>query len=515
MKDLHRNLFYSYSQGGYENVEEERVLENNLTKAFINTLEYSSYEVIRKFINEILDIDTEFTETEFDLQQFQNSKIKEKLNNQLSYFLLVISPNGKDDLITPQNDDIFKKANQKIKDLRKKENKKEIIFLRKNLNKISQAIRENKSQTKNIINTTNIVKEKLNIEVDFNQLTTSEIIGYLYELTFGSIPDAWILVDNNLILLENKLRGNVFQYQLDRHTRENIPSANYKDTKEIFLSWRDIYKLFFEIKHKHILLEQFLNYLEAINMGPIKFTELDFDSFYPSDEDQAKIHKETHNKLLSLVSDIKINNHNYKNDIKIKSPNFLKDYVGANLITSELSEKSISNIVHLSIGLHNDRMRIYITLNAIPLVVNFIDKFDNDNVFKAELEKALHNLKTLAFNTSPKILIEKKMHFHLGIEFYEISFLSDIKHLNNSLPMSIIELKNLVNKDNNKVLKNIYPDKKYKRSISGVFHIEYSLHSLFVMNLGEKIKDFATEALINLLPVYNLLSENLNQNKIE
>ena len=50
--DLHHNLFYSYRGANTDDVDRDRQLENNLTKALINTLKLGGETVWRPFLAE-------------------------------------------------------------------------------------------------------------------------------------------------------------------------------------------------------------------------------------------------------------------------------------------------------------------------------------------------------------------------------------------------------------------------------------------------------------------------------
>ena len=76
--DFHRNIFYYYRGASLSDDQRERQLENNTTKALINTLEHCDRSVCQKFLTQIMDrygINPEIwdlptnTEFRFDLQQ--------------------------------------------------------------------------------------------------------------------------------------------------------------------------------------------------------------------------------------------------------------------------------------------------------------------------------------------------------------------------------------------------------------------------------------------------------------
>lgn len=91
--DNHLNLFYSYSQGGYDNLKEIRVLEDNVTRALIICLnEITGFTNL--FLEEILGIKSN-KKPQFDLQHLGRIN-KAIVKSCPRKYLLGISPTGND-----------------------------------------------------------------------------------------------------------------------------------------------------------------------------------------------------------------------------------------------------------------------------------------------------------------------------------------------------------------------------------------------------------------------------------
>lgn len=91
MTDFHRNIFYYYRGAQRSGRERERQLEDNTTKALVNTLEHCSRIVAIKFLRDLLGIMvTEPVEPEFELQKASISK--GEIGNKSQRLLLGIVP---------------------------------------------------------------------------------------------------------------------------------------------------------------------------------------------------------------------------------------------------------------------------------------------------------------------------------------------------------------------------------------------------------------------------------------
>lgn len=523
MKDPHRNIFHSYSQGGKEDVEKEHILENNVTKAFVNTLELCGDEEIAKnIVSEILGEKKLVGKTYYDLQNLKNEDIKEKISKKnsrlVNKWVLIISPYGKKDFKPKPDiarDDIFEIFNNFIK---VNENDKNIIDgIRSDLKKIYYRITiavEESQKKKTIDDFCNYIYEKFNITLKQNSINpyiAASIAKYLYELTSGSIPDGWIMIGNNLILIENKIRGNVFEYQIERHIKENYKSKISQENI-VHKSWITIFKIIDRVKKipSNKLFDQFLEYLEECNLGPIKFDEKDFDSFYPRDDESKKKRKDIQGRLKELAEEI--NNESLSKRFDVRDGALSKEYIGIELVSEEFRDiLQHSRLVHLSIGLDKDKVRVYITINDKSLIRILAGKLKNDKAFSIELKNSINSLPALKYDIKAKVRIQEKMFLARGESHYTDNFLYEVNDNNIPLEKVADSLKGINDKTKtNLSLRKLYPN--YGGSgFTGVLLIEYQLHSLFSMQMDDNsIKQFVLDAITELKQTYELLSNLLN-----
>ena len=87
MKDPHQNIFYYYKGQNKNEIQKERQLEDNTTKALINLLEFSDDKVLKLFLHK-LGVIYNKEKVFFYLQRKIESTTKQKV-------LLGISPEGK------------------------------------------------------------------------------------------------------------------------------------------------------------------------------------------------------------------------------------------------------------------------------------------------------------------------------------------------------------------------------------------------------------------------------------
>ena len=92
MRDIHLNLFQSYSQGKPADLVRGKPLENNVTRALIITLMKSQPIVAESFLRTLLGIDSK-DPLEYDLQDLKNPHIRDVLEKKgTKRILLGIAP---------------------------------------------------------------------------------------------------------------------------------------------------------------------------------------------------------------------------------------------------------------------------------------------------------------------------------------------------------------------------------------------------------------------------------------
>lgn len=325
--DKHLNIFMSYGS--------DCKLENNITKALINTLEYADKEKFDKieFLRELIgDNKYEILEKgkdyylEFDLQNPYISREEIREIN-IPKYLIGLSPEegkGKE------------YYNIYLKHLKTKEDK--------NKNEIIEAIFKEIEE---------IEKEKEDLEQgikeDLKQEIKEEIERYISR--GGSIPDAWIFVYDNeksrnnenlklIIAIENKLR-KLDRSQLLNHVSESL-GRKEEESEEIIKteSFKKLIKILNKFNKNDPMINNFSDYMIKLmyvtDNSTDKITEEDIQYL----EQNFKYEKDDINKK-NKIHDMSIMNKklgkifaNYKerkNEFHFESKNWIKKNKGMEL----------------------------------------------------------------------------------------------------------------------------------------------------------------------------------------
>lgn len=121
----------------------------------------------------------------------------------------------------------------------------------------------------------------------------------------SSIPDAWIWSDNFVILIENKLRGDLDQIQLNNHKKilnGKLLTKSWK--KEIFPMIKKIENEMMLTPKDKLLIQEFNDFLEAIGMTEFTgFNKKDLIRMYSEDKDEIDYVRSKFKKLGDAVAD--------------------------------------------------------------------------------------------------------------------------------------------------------------------------------------------------------------------
>ena len=243
--DSHLNVFYQYDGKPW--------LENNITKAFIHTLESLKEKDEREFLSNLLDLT--FPEGQFTIDcylQSKPTKVEEMVKNlpEDKRYLFAFSPSGKS-WTEGDIDGIDTKDFQKAK------------F------GIEKSIRDQYSD---------LTEKELNIKIDEQWkdiLKAREDTGF--------IPDAWIFISIDskaycVIILENKL-FDLDPYQLNNHIEKSLFLKNNKP-QPIYRKYQDIFDKLKSYDGEY-LVNQFLGYL--IILGYVDSSSISFEDAFKSD----------------------------------------------------------------------------------------------------------------------------------------------------------------------------------------------------------------------------------------
>jgi hypothetical protein len=387
----HLNVFDSYSQGGFRNIEREKVLENNVTRALIVTL-HNSPPAAKYLLNRLFNI--EFSdEFVYDLQKklvisSDEAGVVKKWRRGL---VLAIAPQ-KDE---PRQDALLDNLEKKVAETAIKEKQK----LQKLLGEFQQGEEGNSNRVRDIAKLLQSTPEII------NNLNSSDL-RYLYDLSGGSIPDAIIIAprQHTAILVESKINGAIIGTQISRHVSVNFvgglqpkyviygqqkPVVGEREVLVCICTWSDISSLLVSFQKdyesqngpKAFLVGQFLEYLEDNNMGELKFKQqdfLDWERFdWNSDESWEHRHKmllRLHNLGLTLAEDF--GDKHWVND---QVP--IRNYIGVNIVHNKYKERKPYEVPHWSLAIQQhgaeDRcLRLFIQCEGTKLTSSLLKNRD-------------------------------------------------------------------------------------------------------------------------------------------
>lgn len=538
----HLNLFYGFSQGGYNTIDDLSVLETNVTRAFIITLMNSEPNVLEEFLKKFIDKNSTFSNSKFTLEStfdglpndFQKDKEKKKR------IILIITPRGeKPDLINPSFKKIIDIINENIQILSNQE-KNRIVSECKGLRKklIDKFKNKHKDDLKKIL-----LKYMQNIQNVDLKIINFDQFRYILNLFRGSRPDAWIVTNEFLILIEVKIHGELNPVQINRHINENFRWAgskkvlkqsrfldkqdlpinnnpNYNSSNYIWklvLSWRfNIYRFFKNILNiknldnkTNFLITEFKNFLEEIGMGKLAISSQDFDAVKNPNQylEQLRSLREKMEEI-ALLTFRNYPNFKYTAIQKVKGDN---NYVGLSIGEND----KVKEEIHFSFGVNTRELRIYLTMQMKRLIERLINiRLADKNKFDKEFTAKLVNLKPIDEFHKAYLDIEDRWHFIRGKNYYfkdaRIPIYPDDKVMNPAITMILNHLDNLtkntrINLDTAQIKE--WVDKYKTRSVNGVMSIGYHFREPFCNNLGEKIVDRAKIAIKKLMPVYEFLAK--------
>lgn len=362
LEDSHLNLFFSYSQGGFETLEEEKILEDNVTRAFIITLKNLDLSVLEIILNRIVCRDYPLTEKpHFALQKSIDNLPSEIWNNGTGRerFVLCIAPKAERPReINNDQLEIIELFNQHVASIEKD---KKRTFLQDQFSKLIKKISREKFTNKEKAEIKSIlIKEFADFHsIDFS-IINYDTFYYLNDLLYGSRPDAWIITDKLIILVEIKINGEINATQIDRHINKNfrkkkdtrLKISNYLllreieslkkdfeyDVLKVLLSWRsDIYPIIDRLaadevivnEKSRFLLKQFLDFLEMNNMGKLEINQADFIAI--RNPEMYVDHLRNFKEKLYQMADHAFNRDGKKFYLESQSIDKKKNYIGIHI----------------------------------------------------------------------------------------------------------------------------------------------------------------------------------------
>lgn len=428
--DRHLNVFWNYDNNAH--------LENNITKAIINTIELLPVQQQLRIIKELANIenvDSENVRFEFYLQT-KPKHININKIPQENRILLAISPTGK-----PWGEHLLNL------DLTLKNKDTDII-------KIMDILSEDK-EIENLDEIKKLAEDEYKVIYDI-------------EINHGgSVPDAWIMiyideVPTYCIIIENKLY-DLNPYQLRNHRKKSLLINDNKET--VFKKYDELYQIFKKYDNFTLVVSHFLEYFSLLGYEPIMgFSKKDFDIIEFADEKIKDFYRNLLNKkMLNILNNFINNNYpdnngyiyetNRLNIIGNESSNIFLNFNTENYILSisteigvnssnisknillklkenSLLKSNISTIYNNSyflryIRLNSIRQSLYFLIKKYDQLDLYLNSFNEGEIFIGNIEKSdminkMHNLAVSDDYTDMKKLINYKYNKWNKLEYLRI-----------------------------------------------------------------------------------------------
>jgi hypothetical protein len=517
--DQHINIFHSYAQGRLTDFGHQRVLEDNITRALIAVLAHSTIPTLTKdFLKEVVGVDSRCEKFHFDLQIPKNRIILKALDQtDVKKVLLGITPhtgeieiNFPETLLQSINRTLTKRRNESEKELGIRKDR-----IRTALNKVVEKFESDSSKSNDLHGELSKIltvplAELSKLTEDSGDLRSR--LNFLYELSAGSRPDAWICGDNELIvLIENKIQGPLIGPQLERHKREWL-GPNLDKVKCVSVRWSEILKFFKKIRAKHsdFVVQQFLEYLENTDMGDHIFHSSDFEMFVrePSKDGDTvlrRMHLAAFEMVKTAIRATDMSN------FRIERRDFDREYLGIDI--AEFNAAKVSDVIHLSVGVERDHVRCYVVVEPKALNSNLLRSWrKKPTQFSRDLSGIIKDMTAIDGWIDPTANIYEKWFYIMGISRW---------HLDTAIPLKgeATEVELLMNRlselhshaARTRQLKSYYSKKNYPgRSVFGTFAIEYCFPAEYASHLEEDFPTRLAEAFRQLHPIYEFLKKEVS-----
>jgi len=520
--DKHLNLFNSYSEGKFDrNILTENILEDNLTRAFIITLKEIpelAINLLEKLVFKNENIINKNDKLQYDLQILDK---KVSVGNYLNKkYLLGISPSGNKPTSNYYFESIYQDLEQKKFSISEKINSKENFI--KHISKLYY----------NEDPDLNFLKDLKSYNKDEDN---DDLLQYIYDITKGCRPDAWIFQKNNfIILIENKINGELYTEQISRHKSDKENGLDKFDNeviKEVTLSWIDIFNTISEFKCENekekYIKKEFLEYLDLSGFGPFKLI-VEQDYYF-----KKRLRRKLKNIINTVIKDI-------KKEFIIKNRTISKDYYGLEIYNPEYlkSKNTFADIIHISIGINtSNKFTVYLVLEKVCKMKKLLATLKITKQLNTFIN-AINNLKTIDY-IKPKIIINERWfvkrrdmkYWHKNI--YKVEERDNIRHIKNiisdlenifSFNKQIKILKNTINEKEIEEIKILYStdfktfidhffykSKKAKaRTVTPTINICYEFDFNFINN-HDNLYSLFFNCINNLMPVYSWFCQNIEE----
>lgn len=380
--DRYFNVFYSYAQGGTENLGEEKVLENNVTKALMVVLSHSK-ALTKEFLRRFLEKDEigRSYKYSYSLQTTLESLLPDDMGSEdirkfAKKHVIVIGPRA--DRPEPINvpEFLVAKTVTCLSDERGKVSRLRNLLIRRDMEVKDKASKASTLPKEIWQLLSKHGKEGREECLPALQSLDRDGLRYLHDLTFGSRPDA-VIADSRsglAVLFENKIQGVATDVQIRRHMIENFG----EDSAPVHrCTWREVYAFLDgptavaacrQSETVNFLRKQFLEYLEAIDMGPLRFKQEDFLEWEEyRDRDRVRA-------LLRRVENLGEEMAGFLGDHWVNRQNISRNYLGVNVVSNRYPQGAFQpvQVPHWSLALQQhgaeDRaLRLYVQCEGSKL----------------------------------------------------------------------------------------------------------------------------------------------------
>ena len=522
--DRHLNLFHGYAQGDHESLDRGRVLENNVTRALLLLLRSSPRHLQERLIEEIAGVPVDKADLVFDLQAPKEPAIDAlRRSNMSRKVILGIAPRiqpAEVEFPKTVEDAVTRALAQRAPEVPRAGKKREgAVALRQEIESIRKSIEDDgrdppepellRRRIGNILGVETTDLRELGGDAD----TVLTQLRYLDDLLRGSVPDGWIGVgEGTVILLENKIRGGLVRAQLLRHRRKWFPNAD-EQVEIRQRSWADVYRIVADLAQatldSGIFAKQFVQYLEGedVNLAPMKLSQSLFGDFGgASDPVRRTALHAAHRRLVDAAPGFAPR---APGPVFLTVPRqFAPDYLGVELIDERDKGTKFSSLIHLSVGIEREGVRIYVVVEPVALIRRLVAAWNADREgFEAALWDSARDLPELSCRSTRRFRVTRKKFFAMGKHEYAQHLAERIENDPAVVSRVLNDLAVLSSDDppGKEAFLREYPGKYKSRSLYATLVVEYLIPVEAAVAQGDRITEAIREAVEALVPPYSFL----------
>lgn len=518
--DRHLNVFNAYRHGNNRDTERERVLEDNVTRALMVTLQ-SSRSLTREFLRKFACIDSSGA-YKYDLQsRLQGGDGNAKDRERISGKRLIVIAKGSE---YPNSLRVSRQVREAFHRCLENSHKR----LQKALSDLCDDIRNKDIGPRRIESRLKRLLGIDDMDSDGYDLGNARLAKHLYELTLGSRPDASITSRQVSVLFENKLDSDVSEVQIQRHLRESFGEGfqpeypqyqpatamrgKPKRVPVLLWTWSDVYEFFRSaLDNKYLarnpvsrfLIKQKLDYLEGHNLGPVHFTYGDFDAWESVDND--RITGELHERIKDLGKTLAVELGNHQMFPQKKT----RDYLGINILPDEFAHEQPLQVPHWSLALKGEKqLTLYVQCESKPLVRKLLKKRELLECSLVDRLCAIGDLSSLTLSVTKRLFKRRGLSEYCGYREIDLRQSVAKSEIQAAVRRVFDDMKYLDSaKAKDRIFKERENDAVPVRSINGTFGFSYIWDIGTLEEEGTSIVDRVVEVAERMRPYYEELLE--------